>query len=1538
MLFRIFVLFVTLIQASAQAETKADIFDMGERYFQTVGNEESIPLGIITALTQDSQGFLWIGTQKGLVRYDGYRFRLFQYDKNNNHSLGGNLIGRLWAAPDGKLWVGTIHSGLSVLDPNTEKFKRYQYTASAAQQISDNQSSDSHPSDNQISDNQISDNYITAILGDKKGAIWVGTKQGLDKLNPLTGQIIHYRHSDNNPNSLLSNQVGALLIDSEDTLWVGTSKGLNKLLANHRDFEPIFSDKNKNNSLYGDPISKLLLAKDGKIWIGTSASGAAWIGSDKRLHRLKSDNTRSDRLNHPVIVDIAQPDEKEIWLATYGGGINIIDAVSGKILSHVQHDISVASSLNLNNLGALWVDQSGLLWLGTWGGGLNSFNPKNTAFRTLRHSPIKKTSLSWDDILSVLEVSNGDIWIGTRGKGIDIFRPEVGIIKTLRLNRDQSSAPKNGSISALHQTTNGTIWVGSRQSGLFRYRPESDDFESYTKDKGLASNQIKRLLEGKNGELWIGTVLGLDRLIPETGIIDHFVTKNSSHKTLQSWLNSLAILKDGTLFAGASNGLYRLKPGEKYLSIATHNPLIPSSLSHNTVVGLFVNRQQQLMVSTQQGLDQLVHWDGENSQFESINARLGYPGQALWANLQTDQQERIWDGKSIINLEINHRRELTKADDIDIGVNWYSGYTKTQSGTLLYAGSKGLLMVKPERFQEWHYQPPVVISQLMINGKIQPPGKMQQLTLNADMKSFNLEFSALDFSDPLKNQYAYRLEGYDPDWKYTSADNRNASYTNLSPGNYRLHIKGSNRLGLWSDKKINLAITILPKWFQTIWFKLLSLILTAALLYLVYFLRVRQLYQKKKELRMHVAQRTLELEQSNKNISTLSDIGKKISSTLDLDKILKTVYFHVNQMMDANVFCIGFYEEENDNILFKLLMERGKQLPEFSIAMSEKGRLAVYCIEKQQPIIINDFERDKPHYFDNVTYLAPKSGEETASAIYWPLVIGGKTIGTISVQSFEKNAYSQHQQKIIQTLASTTAIALDHANAYMQAQHTAESKSMFLANMSHEIRTPMHGILGMTKLLSQTEIDLEQKKYIKNIDISANTLLTVINDILDFSKIEAGKMPLVEKPFGLTQLLNNISIIVDTIAQAKGLKFDYLISPETPGDLIGDPSRINQILLNLCSNAVKFTEQGTILVKIKTIDIKSSTYTLQISVTDQGIGIPPAAISKLFHSFSQAGSSTARKYGGTGLGLAISRLLAREMHGDITVKSTQGVGSCFTLIIKLPRYTPDINDRHQKLANHCKLLIIDQNVLSSTKIKKQLACLGAQSTAVHDKKELLEIASKTQPCFDLALLSWSQDSAINSELLQILKKDFQLPEKNTIIYSKYKITSIIQSASKLDIENIMQKPLSVLELKQLITDNARGFENRTKRQDKPLDSIKILVAEDNEINQIIARKLLTSKGATVEMVENGKQAVEKVEKNDYDIILMDIQMPEMDGTVASKIIRQNVKNNDLPIIAITANVLESDVEAYKNYGINDHVSKPIDTQDLITKILKHIKS
>ncbi len=1050
MLKRTIWILVIFLLLSLRVPVVAEVFDFGERTFSSITDNESIKEGVVTAITQDENGFIWIGTQQGLVRFDGYRFTRYKFDSNDPGSLSGNYIRVLWAAPDGRIWVGTVTDGVSIFNPSTESFTRYRHNP-------DNPGSLSH-------------DRVFSIVGDKQGGVWIATNNGLDFLPAKNKPFQHFKHDPKDPASINDNQVRTLLLDQDGDLWVGSKDGINRLKNRDEGFERLHSSPDNPMSLSGKRIDSMFQADDGTVWLGTKESGAAWISPDGKLGGLTVSSAESVGLKHPWIYTIGQPDTAEVWLGSMGGGIDIIDTSTLKIKQHIGHDAAINSSLNLDYVSSMFTDKSGILWIGTWGGGLNLYNPKNTAFRTLHFSPSKKgvNALSHTDIVSLLELDDGIIWIGTSGNGIDILHPDEGIIGGIRPQPDSEFGLKDGSIMAMAQTTDKTIWLGTLQAGIFRYRPEQNDFEQYTKSNGLNDNAIRYLLGDHLGRLWVGTAAGVNLFNPDKNSFQSF---NSVNNEGDAPVNFLASQLDGTLWIGSDDGLYVLPNQVSSLFRVGNLPGQKGPLSHSYIASLMVDKSDQLWVVTAEGLDQLISWDGKTGIFEPVSQRAAQINQVIIADLQEDNEGNLWSAEGILNTNTWKWRRLTSADGVDLARNWVGSYAKSGNDTLLYGGD-GLLMIKPTLYQEWQHQPDLVISEFKLNGKHTVIVDSKRFDLTPEIKSFSVEFSSLDFTAPDKNSYAYRLVGYDPDWIDTDAEHRIASYTNLDPGEYKLLIKGTNRLGEWSKNLLSISITVLPAWYQTFWFRSLLMILFISLLYFVYYLKVKQLQARKRALTELVRERTRDLERSNKTITTISEIGIEISATLELERVLNTVYKHVNELMDANVFWLGLYEPEKKRVVFKLAIESGKLLAPFNISMDEKARPAVRCIERQQEIIINDFEKAYREEF-NAPLPVPKIGKIPASLMYWPLLVAGRIVGVLTVQSFNKNAYSEQHQDMIRSLASITAISMEHANVHQQVENkNKELKETHKALKKLSITDPLTGLKNRHFLLEQIESEV----------------------------------------------------------------------------------------------------------------------------------------------------------------------------------------------------------------------------------------------------------------------------------------------------------------------------------------------------------------------------------------------------------------------------------------------------------------------------------
>ncbi|MFD2231038.1 hybrid sensor histidine kinase/response regulator [Alkalimarinus sediminis] len=511
------------------------------------------------------------------------------------------------------------------------------------------------------------------------------------------------------------------------------------------------------------------------------------------------------------------------------------------------------------------------------------------------------------------------------------------------------------------------------------------------------------------------------------------------------------------------------------------------------------------------------------------------------------------------------------------------------------------------------------------------------------------------------------------------------------------------------------------------------------------------------------------------------------------------------------------------------------------------------------------------------------------------------------------------------------------------AERANAAKSDFLANMSHEIRTPMNAITGMANLCLMTDLDETQKGYLRKLNSASGALLGLINDILDFSKIEAGKLDIEDIPFNLNELIDNLANVVTINAEEKGIEFIIKSDLETPHHLLGDPLRINQVLINLCSNAVKFTEKGEVIVSIRPVKKDLYNVQLEISVRDSGIGIPADKLEHLFDEFYQTDTSSTRQYGGTGLGLAISKRLVNMMNGEISVVSTEGKGSEFIVTIPF-KISQQKQIDYQQFANQLgdkQILVADDNAHAREIFSETLKRFGCSVDIASNGDEALQKCE--QKNYDLILLDWNMPDIDGLETYRRLKLISQdMPA--VIMASAHAHQRIISEARDIGIEKFLTKPIknSVLfdSVAQILVgkttpENLTEPEDNTKLEDRVTSAAKgahILVTDDILVNREIAQALLADAGFKVSTAVNGQEALEALKNEDFDLIFMDVQMPVMDGYEASRQIRSNPAYKDLPILAMTANAMVGDKEKCLEAGMNDHIAKPIDLEVMLSKI------
>ncbi len=853
--------------------------------FEHLTTDNGLSHNTVHAIFQDSEGFMWFGTEDGLNRYDGYNFTVFKSIQNDSTTLSDRYIARIYEDSKKTLWFCTYDGGICRFDRATQTFKRFK---------NDGKDKSKFP-----------DNLVRTAFEDSEGNFWIGTSSGgLTKFDRSNETCTNYQNNPNDINSLSHNEVRVIYEDKNNQLWIGTNKGgLCLLDRNTIKFKRFQHKENNVESLTHDEVSAIFEDSKGNFWVGT-VNGLNLLdrktGKCKQfLHQAENDKS----LSYNIVTEITEDISGNLWIGT-GLGLNKLNPETGEFTQYLHNDF-VASSIIRNNILCIFQDNNGILWLGTAEGGINKFDKKALKFRHYKNNPNDANSLSFNTVRSFFEDSEGKLYIGTLGEGIDIFDRKSNTFSHFKGDEQNSKSLTNNKISAIYKDNDGVVWVGTWQGGLnkienFGQNAKVTNYKQDTSKKyNISSDIIQFIAEDSHHRFWIGTEYGLNRFDKKTEkFYPYLHSETDSNTLISNSLQSKSFIEDnkGNLWVGGWGGLNQIVTTKKTSAALneypynerfihyTHNPDDSTSLSDNRIISICLANDNSLWLGTfGGGLNKMLltkdNSGNEKVSFKRYTENDGLPNGVIYGIL-CDNDGILWCSTNSGLSRFDPKTEQFRNYDVSNGLQsdqfFWGASIKSKTGELIFGGINGFNIFLPNEVVDNQNIPRIVITdfklfnvsvKIGVNSPLQQHiTETQQITLKHTDNMLSFEFSALHFSIPEKNKYAYKLVGFDKVWIYTDASRRFATYTNLDPGEYTFMVKASNCDGLWNETPTVLKIKVLPPFWQTWWFRTLSFLFVAAVVLLTFRIRIRQIEKQKRHLERLVRERTATIEEQNNQL------------------------------------------------------------------------------------------------------------------------------------------------------------------------------------------------------------------------------------------------------------------------------------------------------------------------------------------------------------------------------------------------------------------------------------------------------------------------------------------------------------------------------------------------------------------------------------------------------------------------------------------------------------------------------------------------
>ncbi len=1181
--------------------------------FEHIGLEQGLSQSVVNAIFQDSKGFLWIGTQDGLNRYNGYDFTVYKPEPENEHSLSDRWITSIVEDKDGFLWIGTRQGGLNRFDPRSGLFTVFRYD----------------PNDSL----SLSNNRINALLVDKDGLLWVGTDRGLDRLNANNIDFTHIitREGDqSNPvtalyqdrngymwigirgsgllrfnvqkgssqtytssaksTGLSNNNVTSIEEDAQGNLWIGTRSGLNRFTESSQSFTHYYHQPLAPESLVSDSINHLYVDHNGILWIATSEGLDVYNAQFNQFIHYHHEPVNLDSLSNNFVSAVYEDRGSVMWVGTWGGGVNKYNRKQDDF-AYYRSDPLNPQSLSGNLISAIFVEPTGgIVWIGTSDNGLNRFNSLTSEFKQFHHDPANPDSLSSDQIYSIFEDAENRLWVGT-SKALDLLDPGTGTAKHY-IPGDAEGSLSGLPVYSIYEDHFGNLWFGTGD-GLDRFDPQTDTFIPYRHDPeneaSLGGEQISAITEDWRGNLWVGT-----------------------------W--------DGGLnrFDRASNGFVRYQ----------NSPRDGKSLSNNTVLSVYQSHEGVIWVGTAGG--GLNRYDAAADNFTAYTEEDGLPNNVIYGILE-DRENHLWlstnYGLSRFDPRTLNFRNYTVSDGLQSNEFNSNAYAITPRGEMYFGGINGMNFIDPLSISTSAYVPSVVLTSLTQNGE---PVKsdtrveaLQEITLHWPQNSFEFEFAALSYGQPNKNQYAYKLENFENDWNYIGTKH-NSRYTNLPGGTYTLLLKGSNSDGVWNDTPLQIKVTVVPPVWQTNWFRILLGLGLASIVVAGYGLRIASVQRRSRQLERVVQERTGELKKRNTEMEALYQADEKIIRTVSINQVFQALVNVAVEILNADRSMVLAWDEEETHLVPRVSSGFKKKTLDamtFTKGESPVGRV----LATGEPVVVTELDLDdlRPDLRDAVAQ------EGIRSFAHLPIKVDEKVIGVFNVAFTRPNAITDDTIRLYTALVQRAALSIANMQLFEQTKDLAvmEERNRLARDLHDSAK--QKAFAALAQLGTVNSLMRTNTNGIKPHITEAETLVYEVIQELTFLIQEIYPIALQEK--GLATTLREY---IFEWENRNDTEVHLMVRDERPL-----PLETEQAIYRVIQEALANVSRHS---RARHVDV-SLVYTassLQVTIADDGCGFDTNQKAK-------------------GMGFRSMRERLGSIRGTIQTRSAVGEGTCVTVQIPI---------------------------------------------------------------------------------------------------------------------------------------------------------------------------------------------------------------------------------------------------------------------------------